>query len=654
MPAPARFTRVGAVPVAGRRAPAGWAGRPAAPAAAAPGLARTAALPVLPDAGLPDPPPAGLRLPGPGGPFPTGPGVPPSAPGAPAARRAPGEPALPGAGTGPAAAEGSGAGSGGTAPDDLTSTQLLPRVGPDGDARHRSAAPGAGGQGPGGPASPLLGGIRPVRGAYDDHDPGDDSSASASTSAGSYPSDGTYSSHSSHYDADGTHGGEAQPPGPYGRGPADATALLPAAVAHPGRAGYAPDPPHGAGDPYRADDPYGSPFPYAEPAGTTGPDGPDEDEGEDDGADARRSGKPRGARAGAEGVRHAYYPDRRMNLGVVLLPLRILLGFAAVYAGMGKLCDPVYFDGTERGSLVHWLRSLEPSGLAAPLHDFALAHPVGSGLTVAFLQIVVGVLTVCGLWQRLAAALGVLLSAALLLTVSWRGAAGYAVPDLLYLAAWSPLVIAGAPVYSLDARLVGEAWRRLGPRVEVRELRRRVLRRGSVMAAVVVGGSLVTGAVLGGAVRSTDLTTVPSRPGETPRNHLPGSPLPRESTADDPSVADGETDPGPRDEEGPVDPSAAPSTGEAPDAARRNEPGGTEPSRGTAPGSGTGGPRPTAAPVPPPSGSGPADDGDGGSGWDDGADDGGSPGGGSGGSDGGSGGSDGSSGGRGALGGLLG
>ena len=59
-------------------------------------------------------------------------------------------------------------------------------------------------------------------------------------------------------------------------------------------------------------------------------------------------------------MRHAYYPGRRMNLGVVLLPLRIFLGLISVYAGMGKLCDPVYFDGGERGSMVKWLMSLTP------------------------------------------------------------------------------------------------------------------------------------------------------------------------------------------------------------------------------------------------------------------------------------------------------
>ncbi|EDY48059.1 integral membrane protein [Streptomyces clavuligerus] len=256
-------------------------------------------------------------------------------------------------------------------------------------------------------------------------------------------------------------------------------------------------------------------------------DGPDGPYGGGDGfggeADAERSQRP-----GQDSARHPYYPDRRMNLGVVLLPLRIFLGLISVYAGMGKLCDPVYFDGGERGSMVKWLSSLHPWALAEPLRDFALSHPVGAGLTVAFLQVVVGVLTVLGLWQRVAAVVGALLSAALILTVSWRTVPVYDAPDFIYLAAWSPLIIAGAPVYSVDGRLAGEAWRTLGPRSELWALRRRVLRRGAVVAAVVVGLTMLIGSMLGGAVRSTEMVTVPG-PDQDPTNHLPGTALPQDT-----------------------------------------------------------------------------------------------------------------------------
>ncbi|MFJ6719774.1 DoxX family membrane protein [Streptomyces sp. NPDC091259] len=273
------------------------------------------------------------------------------------------------------------------------------------------------------------------------------------------------------------------------------------AVRQPGRPAYDYGPPRGYDDAY--DDAY------------------DEDGGSAD--QSRRQASDARAQA-------SYYPGRRMNLGVVLLPLRVFLGFISIYAGMGKLCDPVYFDGGERGSMVTWLHTLHPWALAEPLRDFALAHPVGSGLTVAFLQVIVGVLTVFGLWQRFAACFGALLSAALLMTVSWKTVPAYDAPDIIYLAAWSPLIIAGAPVYSLDGRLAGEAWRTLGPRSEVWQLRRRVLRRGALMGGVICGLTLLVGSLLGGAVRSTAVVTVPG-PGRAPSNYLPGTPLPAQAPA---------------------------------------------------------------------------------------------------------------------------
>ncbi|WP_181140121.1 DoxX family protein [Streptomyces sp. Ru62] len=240
-------------------------------------------------------------------------------------------------------------------------------------------------------------------------------------------------------------------------------------------------------------------------------------------ADAPRRGK----RQGDDPARHAYYPGRRLNLGVVLLPLRIFLGFISIYAGMGKLCDPVYFDGGKRGSMVTWLNTLHPWDVAEPLRQFALHHPVGSGLVIAFLQVVVGVLTILGCWQRVAAVVGAMLSAALIVTVSWKTVPVYDAPDIIYLAAWSPLIIAGAPVYSVDGRLAGGAWRRLGPRADIWELRRHVLRRGALITAVTVGLTLFIGSLLGGAVRDSSRVVVPG-PGEAPRNQLPGSPLPEE------------------------------------------------------------------------------------------------------------------------------
>ena len=68
--------------------------------------------------------------------------------------------------------------------------------------------------------------------------------------------------------------------------------------------------------------------------------------------------------------------------------------------------------------------------------------------------------------------------AALLVTVSWKTVPVYDAPDIIYLAAWCPLVIAGRARLLVDGRLAGDAWRRLGPRSDLWDLRRYVLRRG--------------------------------------------------------------------------------------------------------------------------------------------------------------------------------
>lgn len=301
----------------------------------------------------------------------------------------------------------------------------------------------------------------------------------------------------------------------------------------------------------------------------TGPDGYGDD---------TDPGRSRGRRRTDDPARHAYFPGRRMNLGVVLLPLRVFLGFISIYAGMGKLCDPVYFDGGERGSMVKWLNTLHPWDVAEPLRQFALAHPVGAGLVIAFLQVLVGVLTVLGCWQRVAAVVGATLSAALLVTVSWKSVPVYDAPDIIYLAAWSPLIIAGAPVYSVDGRLAGSAWRRLGPHSDIWDLRRYVLRRGAVITFLVAGVTLLVGSVLGGAVRDADRVVVPG-PGEAPRNELPGSPLPQEPGTRKPKTSSPEASASPT--QGATSGASTP----AEDAA--TTPGATRDSSGTSTGGGT-------------------------------------------------------------------
>lgn len=270
-----------------------------------------------------------------------------------------------------------------------------------------------------------------------------------------------------------------------------------------------------------------------------------------------------GAVAVGESSRHARYPGRRVDLGLVLLPLRLLLGSLTVYEGFAKLCDPVYFDGGERGSMMRWLASLHPWKVAQPLLDFAMAHPVGAGLGVAFTEVVVGVLTLLGLWQRLAAAAAMGLSAALLFTVSWRAVPVYDTPDLIFLAAWSPLLIAGAPFASLDGRLSLEAWRRYGADAP-KAVRRRVLRRGTVVATVVIGLTMLVGSMLGAAVRTGGrVQPVPVKPPTdfgTPVWPATGAPHPSSGSTAQPSAPASSS----------ASPSSAPSASSSPSSAHKS------------------------------------------------------------------------------------
>jgi uncharacterized membrane protein YphA (DoxX/SURF4 family) len=233
----------------------------------------------------------------------------------------------------------------------------------------------------------------------------------------------------------------------------------------------------------------------------------------------RRPPLPNVGEGGGASQHQTWQSNRRVDLGLVLLPLRVFLGLFSIYAGFSKLCDPVYFNGGARGSMMHWMEALHPWSVAQPLMALALAHPVGAGLAVAFVQINVGVLAVLGLWQRFTAGVAMTLSFALLVTVSWRTVPVYDTPEIIYLAAWSPLLLAGAPMFSLDGWLHLEAWRRLGEQARVPQLRRRVMRRGVVLTTVVVGATLLLGSALGAAVRAsheTQTTTTTEAPSEVP------------------------------------------------------------------------------------------------------------------------------------------
>ncbi|MET7292163.1 DoxX family membrane protein [Streptomyces griseoloalbus] len=145
-----------------------------------------------------------------------------------------------------------------------------------------------------------------------------------------------------------------------------------------------------------------------------------------------------------------------------LVPLRIFLGVTFIYAGLDKLTDSAFMKDAGAGSIGDMMRGVRDSSALPALVDMALESPVGFGYAIAFGELAVGIGTLLGLLTRLAALGGALISLSLWLTVSWAADPYYYGNDLPYLMGWIPLVLAGAPLLSVDAALRARRRQRAG------------------------------------------------------------------------------------------------------------------------------------------------------------------------------------------------
>ena len=130
---------------------------------------------------------------------------------------------------------------------------------------------------------------------------------------------------------------------------------------------------------------------------------------------------------------------------MALFPLRLFLGLTFVYAGVQKLSDPGFLHAgapTYIGTQLHGFAAGTPGGFI--LRTFALPHPELAGIGVALTEILIGLLVVAGLLTRLAAAAGLGLNLLLFLTASWHTTPYFLGPDIVFVFAWLPFVLAGA------------------------------------------------------------------------------------------------------------------------------------------------------------------------------------------------------------------
>ncbi|MFE2142755.1 DoxX family membrane protein [Streptomyces sp. NPDC059456] len=143
-----------------------------------------------------------------------------------------------------------------------------------------------------------------------------------------------------------------------------------------------------------------------------------------------------------------------------LLPLRIFLGVTFVYAGLDKLTDSAFLSASGPGSIGELMHGVRDTSAIPALVDWALLSPVGFAVVLAVGELLVGLGVLAGLLTRIAATGGALISLSLWLTVSWQVSPYYYGNDLIYLMAWIPMILAGAPYLSLDSLIRSRRSRR--------------------------------------------------------------------------------------------------------------------------------------------------------------------------------------------------
>jgi len=233
-------------------------------------------------------------------------------------------------------------------------------------------------------------------------------------------------------------------------------------------------------------------------------------------------------------------PSRRVQPMRSLLVLRLFLGATFTFAGLHKLYDPGFLTGTSSESVQRQVAALHGTGPVAELLGLAGTHPVALGMVIAFGGLAVGVGTLLGLWTRLAAAGGFLLSLTFFLTVGWRVRPYYYGSDIVFLFAWTPFLFGEAGgMPSVDAWLAARAARRLPPDSPANLVSRRALLYTSWLTGVVAGSALLLGAGVGRLGRArqrpalaatpnppTDVSTGPATDASTDASAGPGSSTP--------------------------------------------------------------------------------------------------------------------------------
>src|SRR3954470_5124747 len=154
----------------------------------------------------------------------------------------------------------------------------------------------------------------------------------------------------------------------------------------------------------------------------------------------------------------------------VLLPLRAYLGVTFLYAGLSKIGGSDFLDSAAPTSMHATLVAVKSESPIGGLLGPVESHSFAFGLLMALGETAVGIGVLLGLFTRVAAAGGMLISLSLFLTVTWNATPWYTGADLVYLFALTPLLLGGAGPLSADEWLAARDAEDAGPNDRTRRV----------------------------------------------------------------------------------------------------------------------------------------------------------------------------------------
>ncbi len=146
--------------------------------------------------------------------------------------------------------------------------------------------------------------------------------------------------------------------------------------------------------------------------------------------------------------------NNKVDAATLLIPLRLFLGVSFIAAGLDKTFDPAFFDAQEVGYIGNQLKAFSKGSPIGGLLLTASDQATLAGIGVVAGELAIGLGTLVGLFSRVAAIFGAILSLTLWLSATWETAPFFLGSDLPYAIGWITLALVGAhPVWSLDAQI---------------------------------------------------------------------------------------------------------------------------------------------------------------------------------------------------------